>query len=80
MSLTSKKIIKMIESNLGKDPKVDDVLLSIKQEIQDKIKKEEIDLINRLYTIGYYDKEMSRKYKSNYYESELRPLRLNTPT
>jgi hypothetical protein len=79
MSLTSKKILKIIDENLGKDPQVDDVLLSIKEEIQSKIKKEEIDLINRLYTIGYYDKEMSRKYKSNYYESELRPLRLNTP-
>lgn len=79
MSLTSKKILKIIDENLGKDPKVDDVLLSIKEEIQGKIKKEEIDLINRLYTIGYYDKEMSRKCKSNYYESELRPLRLNNP-
>jgi len=80
MSLTSKKIIKMIDSNLGKDPKVDDILLSIKEEIENKVKKDEIDFINRLYTIGYYDKEMSRKYKSNYYESELRPLRLKIPT
>jgi hypothetical protein len=80
MSTTSNKILKIIDDNLGKDPKVDDVLSSIKEEIQNKIKKEEIDFINRLYTVGYYDKEMSRKFKSNYYESELRPLKLNTPT
>ena len=42
------------------------------KDFENKLKKDEIDLINRSYMIGYYDKEMKRPYKSNYYESELR--------
>ena len=76
MSLTSKKIIKLIESNLGQNKEVDNVLMSIKDKIEEILKKDEIDFINRTYMVGYFDKEMKRTYKSNYYETEIKRHKL----
>lgn len=76
MSLTSKKIIKLIESNLGQNRDIDNVLIDIKHKIEEKLKKEEIDFINRTYMVGYFDKEMKRSYKQNYYETEIKKPKL----
>jgi|LakMenEpi03Aug12_release.lakeMendotaPanAssembly.Ray.scaffolds.fasta_scaffold309332_1 hypothetical protein len=76
MSLTSKKIIKLIESNLGKNQEVDNVLISIKSKIEEELKRDEINFINRTYMVGYFDKEMKRTYKSNYYETEIKKRKL----
>ena len=76
MSLTSKKIIKLIESNLGKNQEVDNVLISIKSKIEEELKRDEINFINRTYMVGYFDKEMKRPHKSNYYETEIKKRKL----
>jgi hypothetical protein len=76
MSLTSKKIIKLIESNLGKNQEVDNVLISIKSKIEEELKRDEINFINRTYMVGYFDKEMNRTHKSNYYETEIKKRKL----
>jgi hypothetical protein len=76
----SNKIIKVIESKIGSDKNTDEILLEIKEKIEKEIVKDEIEFINRLYTIGYFDKEMSRKFKTNYYESELKPIKMTTST
>jgi hypothetical protein len=74
METITKKIIKLIEEKEGLlSNEIREHLISIKEEINN-LKKEESDLINRTYMVGYMDKESNRRMKGNYYKETYEPF------
>ena len=74
MGTITKKIIKLIEEkeNLLPD-EMRNHLNELKEEIKN-LKKQESDLINRTYMVGYMDKESNRRMKGNYYKETYEPF------
>lgn len=74
METITKKIIKLIEEKEGLlSNEIREHLISLKEEINN-LKKEESDLINRTYMVGYMDKESNRRMKGNYYKETYEPF------
>ena len=77
METITKKIIKLIEEKEGLlSNEIREHLISLKEEINN-LKKEESDLINRTYMVGYMDKESNRRMKGNYYKETYEPFVFN---
>ena len=77
MGLITKKMFDIIqekEKHFPEDLKLH--LTSLKEQINN-LKEEEISFINRSYMIGYTDKEVNRKMKSNYYKETYEPFVFN---
>ena len=74
MGTITKKIIKLIEGREGLLPdEIKEHLIELKEEIKN-LEKEESDLINRTYMVGYMDKESNRRMKGNYYKETYEPF------
>ena len=74
METITKKIIKLIEERENLLPnEVKEYLTELKEEIKN-LEKEESDLINRTYMVGYMDKESNRRMKGNYYKETYEPF------
>lgn len=74
MGTITKKIIKLIEEKEGLlSNEIREHLIGLKEEINN-LKKEESDLINRTYMVGYMDKESNRRMKGNYYKETYEPF------
>jgi hypothetical protein len=74
MGTITKKIIKLIEGREGLLPdEVKEHLIELKEEIKN-LEKQESDLINRTYMVGYMDKESNRRMKGNYYKETYEPF------
>ena len=74
METITKKIIKLIEEKEGLlSNEIREHLIGLKEEINN-LKKEESDLINRTYMVGYMDKESNRRMKGNYYKETYEPF------
>jgi hypothetical protein len=74
METITKKIIKLIEEKEGLlSNEIREHLIGLKEEINN-LKKEESDLINRTYVVGYMDKESNRRMKGNYYKETYEPF------
>ena len=74
METITKKIIKLIEEKEGLlSNEIREHLITLKEEINN-LKKEESDLINRTYMVGYMDKESNRRMKGNYYKETYEPF------
>jgi hypothetical protein len=74
MGTIIKKIIKLIEEKEKLLPyEIKEHLIELKEEIKN-LKKQESDLINRTYMIGYMDKESDRRMKGNYYKETYDPF------
>ena len=74
MGTITKKIIKLIEGREGLLPdEIKEHLIELKEEIKN-LEKQESDLINRTYMVGYMDKESNRRMKGNYYKETYEPF------
>ena len=74
METITNKIIKLIEEKEGLlSNEIREHLIGLKEEINN-LKKEESDLINRTYMVGYMDKESNRRMKGNYYKETYEPF------
>ena len=74
METITNKIIKLIEEKEGLlSNEIREHLIGLKEEINN-LKKEESDLINRTYMVGYMDKESNRRMKVNYYKETYEPF------
>lgn len=74
METITKKIIKLIEEKEGLlSNEIREHLIGLKEEINN-LKKEESELINRTYMVGYMDKESNRRMKGNYYKETYEPF------
>lgn len=74
MGTITKKIIKLIEEKEGLlSNEIREHLIGLKEEINN-LKKEESELINRTYMVGYMDKESNRRMKGNYYKETYEPF------
>ena len=74
METITKKIIKLIEGREGLLPdEIKEHLIELKEEIKN-LEKQESDLINRTYMVGYMDKESNRRMKGNYYKETYEPF------
>jgi hypothetical protein len=79
MGTITKKIIKLIEEKENSLPdEMRNHLNELKEEIKN-LKKQESDLINRTYMVGYMDKESNRRMKGNYYNETYEPFRFVMP-
>jgi hypothetical protein len=79
MGTITKKIIKLIEQKEGLLPdEIKGHLIELKEEIKN-LKKQESDLINRTYMVGYMDKESNRRMKGNYYKETYEPFTFTLP-
>jgi|688.fasta_scaffold79629_2 hypothetical protein len=75
MGTITKKIIKLIEGREGLLPdEIKEHLIELKEEIKN-LEKQESDLINRTYMVGYMDKESNRRMKGNYYKETYEPFK-----
>lgn len=75
METITKKIIKLIEEKEGLLPdEIKEHLIELKEEIKN-LEKQESDLINRTYMVGYMDKESNRRMKGNYYKETYEPFK-----
>jgi hypothetical protein len=75
MGTITKKIIKLIEGREGLLPdEIKEHLIELKEEIKN-LEKQESDLINRTYMVGYMDKESNRRMKGNYYKETYEPYK-----
>jgi hypothetical protein len=75
MGTITKKIIKLIEGREGLLPdEIEEHLIELKEEIKN-LEKQESDLINRTYMVGYMDKESNRRMKGNYYKETYEPFK-----
>lgn len=75
METITKKIIKLIEGREGLLPdEIKEHLIELKEEIKN-LEKQESDLINRTYMVGYMDKESNRRMKGNYYKETYEPFK-----
>jgi hypothetical protein len=75
MGTITKKIIKLIEGREGLLPdEIKEHLIELKEDIKN-LEKQESDLINRTYMVGYMDKESNRRMKGNYYKETYEPFK-----
>jgi hypothetical protein len=75
MGTITKKIIKLIEEREGLLPdEIKEHLIELKEDIKN-LEKQESDLINRTYMVGYMDKESNRRMKGNYYKETYEPFK-----
>jgi hypothetical protein len=79
METITKKIVKLIEEKEGLLPhEIKEHLIELKGEIKN-LEKQESDLINRTYMVGYMYKESNRRMKGNYYKETYEPFRFVMP-